>query len=153
MQVAAAYLTSPGWRPEAERRWRQSIVLSWPRFDSDAQSVMASEGMRLLASGDKRFGSSPDDGVINRSFTELRAYLEGAGAYQIGSPRRKPREDDTEQRILNEEVETCISTLPPEVDKLRQASELLLLESRKLRLESRKTRDSSSHLVRVIPKN
>jgi zinc protease len=86
MQVAAAYLTSPGWRPEAERRWRQSIVLSWPRFDANAQSVMASEGMRLLASGDKRFGSSPDDGVVNRSFTELRAYLEPllvSGAIEI----------------------------------------------------------------------
>jgi zinc protease len=32
--------------------------------------------MRLLASGDKRFGNDPDDGDIFRSFTELRAYLE-----------------------------------------------------------------------------
>ena len=32
--------------------------------------------MRLLASGDKRFGSDPDDGEVMRSFTELKAYVE-----------------------------------------------------------------------------
>jgi zinc protease len=75
LQVATAFMTHPGYRPEAERRWRQNIVLSWPRLDADAQSVLGARGQRLLASGDKRFGTSPDDGVINRSFVELKAYL------------------------------------------------------------------------------
>jgi len=83
---------------------------------------------------------------------ELRAYLEGRDPYFADTEPRKPREDDTEQRILNEEVKVCVSTLPPEVDKLRLASEQLLAESRKLRLESRKTRDSSSRLAKVLPK-
>jgi zinc protease len=76
LQVAAAYLTHPGYRPEAERRWRQSVTLSWPRLDATAGAVWGAKGMRLLASGDKRFGNDPDDGDIFRSFTELRAYLE-----------------------------------------------------------------------------
>ena len=76
LQVAAAFLTHPGYRPEAERRWRQGLVLSWPRLDQNAQTVWQSKGWRILTSGDKRFGTDPDDGEVLRSFTELRAYLE-----------------------------------------------------------------------------
>jgi zinc protease len=86
LQVAAAFLTHPGYRPEAERRWRQSIRLSWPRLDANAGTVWGAKGMRLLASGDKRFGNDPDDGEIYRSFTELRSYLEPSlrtGAIEI----------------------------------------------------------------------
>jgi len=75
LQVTAAYLTAPGYRPEAERRWRQSLVLSWPRLDQNAQTVWSAKGMRALASGDKRYGADPDDGDAWRSFVELRHYL------------------------------------------------------------------------------
>jgi zinc protease len=37
---------------------------------------LGAKGTRLLASGDKRFGSDPDDGEVMRSFTELKAYVE-----------------------------------------------------------------------------
>ncbi|MEP7209366.1 MAG: insulinase family protein [Alphaproteobacteria bacterium] len=86
LQVAAAFLTHPGYRPEAERRWRESIVLSWPRLDANAQTVLSNQGLRLLTSGDKRFGYSPDDGEVNRSFTELKSALDpilATGAIEI----------------------------------------------------------------------
>jgi hypothetical protein len=68
-------------------------------------------------------------------------------------PPRPPREDDTEQRIINEEVRSCISILPPKVDKLKDATERAIAESRKLRLEARRTRDSTSSLKRPeLPK-
>jgi zinc protease len=75
LELAAAYVTHPGYRPEAERRWRQSQVLSWPRLDQNAQTVWAAKGMRILMAGDKRFGADPDDGAAFRSFVELRHYL------------------------------------------------------------------------------
>jgi zinc protease len=75
LQLAAAYVLHPGYRAEAERKWRESIVLSWPRLDADARSVFASQGSRLLADGDRRFGADPSDGVTDRSFSELKAYL------------------------------------------------------------------------------
>lgn len=75
LQVAAAYLTHPGYRPEAERRWRESIVLGWPRLDQNAQTVWSAKGMRALASGDRRYGTDPDDGYAWRSFVELKHYL------------------------------------------------------------------------------
>lgn len=86
LQVAAAYLTHPGYRPEAERRWRQNIVLSWPRLNGSAESVFSSQGLRLLASGDKRFGYSSNDGEVLRSFPELKAALDpilSSGAIEI----------------------------------------------------------------------
>ena len=78
LQLAAAFVTHPGYRPEAERRWRQGITLSWPRLDANAGTVWGSKGVRILASGDKRFGTDPNDGEVLRSFTELEAYLEPA---------------------------------------------------------------------------
>jgi zinc protease len=76
LQLAAAYLLNPGYRAEAEREWREAMVLSWPRLDADAKSTFASQGTRLLLAGDRRFGTAPDDGLANRSFTELKAYLD-----------------------------------------------------------------------------
>jgi len=75
LQLTAAYLTHPGYRSEAERRWRESQVLSWPRLDQNAQTVWSVKGVRALASGDKRYGLDPDDGDAWRSFVELRHYL------------------------------------------------------------------------------
>lgn len=75
LQVAAAYVMHPGYRQEAERRWRQGIVLGWPRLDANAQAVWNAKGMRALAGGDKRFGGDPDDGAWQRSFVELRHWL------------------------------------------------------------------------------
>jgi zinc protease len=75
LQLAAAYLLHPGYRSEAERKWREAVVQSWPRLDADARSVFASQGARRIMSGDRRFGTDPGDGAAFRSFAELRAYL------------------------------------------------------------------------------
>lgn len=86
LQLLAAYVTHPGYRPEAERRWRQNLVLGWPRTEATAQAVWLSRGLRTLAGGDKRIGSEPDDGAAFRSFVELRHYLEPSlrgGAIEI----------------------------------------------------------------------
>lgn len=75
LQVAAAYVMHPGYRQEAERRWRQGIVLGWPRLDANAQAVWNAKGVRAMVGGDRRFGSDPDDGAWQRSFVELRHWL------------------------------------------------------------------------------
>ena len=86
LQLITAYTMHPGYRPEAERRWRESQVLSWPRLDQNAQTVWSVKGVRALASGDRRYGLDPDDGGAWRSFVELRHYLTPAlrtGAIEI----------------------------------------------------------------------
>ncbi len=75
LQLSAAFLTHPGYRPEAERRWRQAVELSWPRLDANAGVVWNAKGMRILASGDKRFGAEKDDGETKRTFAELKPIL------------------------------------------------------------------------------
>jgi zinc protease len=75
LEVIAAYVVHPGYRQEAERRWRQGIVLSWPRLDADAQATWSARGLRAMMDGDRRFGSDPDDGAWQRSFVELKHYL------------------------------------------------------------------------------
>ena len=76
LDIAAAYVTHPGYRPDAERRWREGLALSLQRLEADAPSAFASRGARLLANGDKRFGRDLTDGLANRSFVELKAYLD-----------------------------------------------------------------------------
>lgn len=75
LSLLAAYVTDPGYRPEAERRWRQNLVLGWPRADATAPAVWSAQGLRTLLGGDKRIGNDPDDGAAFRSFVELRHYL------------------------------------------------------------------------------
>ncbi len=76
LQLAAAYIIHPGYRPEAERAWREGLVRSWARLDADPRSTFANRGVRLLAQGDRRLGTSPDDGGYARSFTELKSWLD-----------------------------------------------------------------------------
>jgi zinc protease len=104
LQVAAAFLTHPGYRPEAERRWRQSMTLSWPRLDANAGTVWGAKGMRLLASGDKRFGNDPDDGEVYRSFTELKSYLEPS--LQTGAIEIAVVGDIDEQKVIDAVAKT-----------------------------------------------
>lgn len=75
LQVATAYLTSPGWRPEAERRWREALEAAMPKWDGSASAVLATRAMRELASGDSRFGADPADRAIDRTFEELKEVL------------------------------------------------------------------------------
>lgn len=72
LQVAAAYLTSPGWRPEAERRWREALEAAMPKWDGSASAVLATRAMRELASGDPRFGADLADRTVDRTFEELK---------------------------------------------------------------------------------
>lgn len=109
LQVAAAYMTHPGYRPEAERDWRQSIVLGWPALNKDARAAFASAGTRWLVSGDKRFGAASDDGAIMRTFAELKAYLDpifNDAAIEIAIV------GDVEESAAIEAVATTFGALP-----------------------------------------
>jgi zinc protease len=76
LQVAAAFVMHPGYRPEGERRWRDAVTASWSTFKADTGPVLSSDGLRILASGDLRVGADPGDGVVNRTFSELKTFVE-----------------------------------------------------------------------------
>jgi len=75
MQVLAAYLTAPGWRPEAFERIRASYVAQLPQLEVTPQGVMGRELNRLLHDGDPRWAvTQAQDAAASRP-EDLRAAL------------------------------------------------------------------------------
>jgi zinc protease len=59
MQLIAARITDPGFRPEAARQARKAIEQMYLSFEHTANGPFNLEVSRLLASGDPRFGLPP----------------------------------------------------------------------------------------------
>lgn len=75
LQLATAYLTDPGFRPEAERQFRKGAEQFYARLAHQPQGPLQLEVPRLLASGDPRFGVPPLGEVSARTLAEARAWL------------------------------------------------------------------------------
>ncbi|PZT88463.1 MAG: peptidase M16 [Citromicrobium sp.] len=63
MQTTAAYLTDPGYRPEAQARWEALVPPFIAQIDATPQTVAANVVPRIIANGDARFGT-PEEGVL-----------------------------------------------------------------------------------------
>ncbi len=75
MKVTAAYVTDPGFRPEAQSRWAGLVPLISSQLDATPQAVAARDVGRVLASGDQRFGIPRQDVLQARSVDELKGAL------------------------------------------------------------------------------
>ncbi len=75
MKVSAAYLTDPGYRPEAAQRWANMVPVIDKQFDSQPQSVFATRVPVALMGEDYRFGAPRADVLLKRNFQEARATL------------------------------------------------------------------------------
>ena len=73
MEVSAAYLTAPGYRPEAEARWQAIIPPYIAQLDASPISVFRNRVPRTLADGDKRFGALSEDELLGLTLADLRA--------------------------------------------------------------------------------
>lgn len=83
LQLFAAYLTAPGYRPEGEAQYRQYFNVVYDTFDSQPASVRRRDAPRILRSGDRRYGIPAKEALLARSYDELaqataRAFTEGA---------------------------------------------------------------------------
>jgi len=76
LQLLAAYVTDPGYRPEALRQARKVMDQMYGRFAHIATGPMQTEVPRLLASGDPRFGLPPEPVALSRTLDEVRAWLQ-----------------------------------------------------------------------------
>ena len=75
MKVSAAYLLSPGFRPEATDKWANALPIVEKQIEAQPEAVDAVRVPILLANGDARFGM-PDEAVLSkRSFSEAKAAL------------------------------------------------------------------------------
>lgn len=75
LQVMAAYLTAPGFRPEALAQFRNGVRVSYPTLDATPQGVAARDVARIIAGGDKRAGVPKLEDMTARTFDELKPVI------------------------------------------------------------------------------
>jgi len=75
LQLIAAHITDPGYRPEALRQIRKAIEPYYNQLAHVPQGPLMLEVPRLLASGDARFGLPPREVLLSRTQEESKAWL------------------------------------------------------------------------------
>ena len=75
LQYLAAYLTDPGYRPEAERQARKAFTSIYPNLRNTENGVFSDQVARYLASGDFRFGFPKEADLTARTVQEVRDWL------------------------------------------------------------------------------
>lgn len=124
LQLAAAHLTDPGYRPEAERQMRKAITQYYTQLAHVPQGPLQLEVPRLLASGDHRFGLPPQDAIEERTLEEEREWLAphlGSGAIEVALV------GDLDVDAAIEAAARTFGALPPrqakpQLEELRQVS-------------------------------
>ncbi|MBI5689804.1 MAG: insulinase family protein [Verrucomicrobia bacterium] len=75
LQLVAAYLTDPGYRPEALRLTRTGIEQMYTGFAHTPNGPLSMEIANLIAGGDPRFGVPAKETLLARNLDEVRAWL------------------------------------------------------------------------------
>lgn len=75
MQLIAAHLTDPGYRPEAARQLQKGLEQLYLSFEHTANGPLSLEVARLVASGDSRFGIPAKDEMMKRNLAEVKTWL------------------------------------------------------------------------------
>ena len=87
MKLSAAYLTDPGFRPEAAGQWVNAVPVIDKQLDAQPQSVFQTRLPAILAGNDWRFGVPKAATLSQRNFDEARvalAPLVGSAPIEIG---------------------------------------------------------------------
>ncbi|MBI2518457.1 MAG: insulinase family protein [Opitutae bacterium] len=75
LQLLCAYVTDPGYRPEAMRLIAKNLGPFYTRLANTVEGPLQTEVPRLLASGDPRFGVPPLPALAARTMDEVKAWL------------------------------------------------------------------------------
>jgi zinc protease len=75
LQLLTAYITDPGYRPEAMRLAQKGIEQMYLGFEHTANGPMAMEVANLIRGGDPRFGVPPKEIMQARNLAEVRTWL------------------------------------------------------------------------------
>lgn len=75
LQLVAARITDPGYRPEAARQARKWIDQMYQSFEHTAGGPFNLVVARLVAGGDARFGLPPKEEMLRRNLDEVKAWL------------------------------------------------------------------------------
>ncbi|MEZ5710728.1 MAG: insulinase family protein [Blastomonas sp.] len=86
-QLLAAYVTEPGYRPEAITQYRNYLPDFFARLDATPESTISSKIGAILSDDDPRFSLAAQTVFANLTFEELRAAISDRlehGAIEIG---------------------------------------------------------------------
>ena len=75
MQLIAAHVADPGYRPEAMRQARKRFEQVYLSFEHTPSGPLTLEVQRLLASGDTRFGLPARDIMLSHTLDEVKTWL------------------------------------------------------------------------------
>jgi zinc protease len=75
LQLVAAHLTDPGYRPEAMRQFHKGMEQMFKTFAHTPNGAMSTKVPRLLSGDDPRFGVAPESDLKARTLDEIRAWL------------------------------------------------------------------------------
>ncbi len=78
LALMAAHILAPGFRPEAERRFRQVIPQIYQQVNHTVDGVMRSRVERFLVNDDFRFGIPPRDQLERHSTEAVSEWMAGA---------------------------------------------------------------------------
>ena len=76
LQLLAAYLSDPGYRPESRRLLIRQLDGLYTQLAHNPQAVLQNEVERFLAGGDERFGYPEREELESRTLEEVAAWLE-----------------------------------------------------------------------------
>jgi len=75
LQLMAAALTDPGYRPQGEAQYRRNIENFFARLDATPASALANNVGRIVSDGDPRFTLQPKDAYLALNFQKLKAAI------------------------------------------------------------------------------
>lgn len=75
LQLTAAYLSDPGYRPESLRRAQTQLREMYRSSRHTSQGVLRAEVARFLASGDHRFGLAGEEKTLSLGLEDVRNWL------------------------------------------------------------------------------
>lgn len=116
LQLLAAYLTDPGYRPEAVTRYRNGIDDYFARIEATAPSVLSVRENEILSDGDPRFRLQPKDEYFALDFSGLKATLGDrltSGALEVSLI------GDIDEAAAIDLVARTLGALPPREDQFR----------------------------------
>lgn len=77
LDLLAAYVTDPGFRPDGEREAQKAIFQLNTTVEHTPEGILASQADRFLHSGDRRYGYEPFDRLRTFSMDDLRSWMAG----------------------------------------------------------------------------
>lgn len=72
LQLLAAAISDPGYRPQGEAQYRRNIENFFAQLDATPESALGNNLGRILSDGDPRFTLQPKDAYLALSFARLR---------------------------------------------------------------------------------